>query len=287
MATGKQNKIYGNPNWRPLKVRDTLQFVRGNVSGFAHEGSEVNTANVAGPNSTPGGSPDVPFVIGVFSAFSEAAQPGNIRAIDSELLFNYAGSTFVAVNPTGIDGQPTSANQNTSPASIAAVRGAVTVGGTYTGSTGGTAGVDPSRVTATTITGGFLYGVQGKLIIRGTIDTTNGEVQAAVVAQLDTSAATLTAGTIAALWIDGGSTSNLTSAQFDMIFMSNTTLTNAGAVINFAGNAADLFVLNTQNAVAGSFLRPTTTVSTQVGSMAISYWNGAAMVTGYIPIYSS
>jgi len=287
MATGKQNKIYSNLNWRPLKVRDAFQFVRGNVAPFSIVGGEATTATVVGPNTNPGASPDVPFVIGVYSAFDEAAQPGNIRVIDSELPFNYPGSTAIEVNPTGVDGQPTSANQNTASSSIAAVRGCVTVGGTYTSPA--VTSSFPSKTTTTTITAGYLYGVQGKLVFQGTLNTTNGEYQAAVLAQLDTSAATATytAGTITALWVDAGASSHLTSGQFDMIDVTNSTGVNARGVLNFFGSASDLFILNTSNAASGSFLRPTTTVSTQVGSMAISYWNGSAMVTGYIPIYSS
>ena len=243
MATGTQNKIYQNSSWRPLKVRDVFQFDRGNVSGFAHEGSEVGAAAVIGPNSTPGASPDVPFVVGVFSAMSEAAQPGNIRAIDSELLFNYAGSTFVAVNPTGIDGQPTSANQNASPASIAAMRGAITIGGTYTGSAAGTgtSGVDPSRTTATTITGGYLYGVQGKIIVRGTLATTNGEYSGALQGQLDLSAAVGVTSTLAMLWLDAGATASaaIISAptHISAIVVTNTTNALLDSVFTVIANA--------------------------------------------------
>ena len=163
MATGTQNKIYSNLNFRPLHTRDCVLYERGNVAPFSVIGGETGAASVIGPNSNPGGSPDVPSVIGVYSAMSEAAQPGNIRLIDSELLLNYAGSTAIEVNPTGIDGQPTSANQNTAANSIAAIRGGITVGGTYTSPA--VTSSFPSKTTATTITAGFLYGVQGKLTL--------------------------------------------------------------------------------------------------------------------------
>jgi len=246
MATGTQNKIYSNQNFRPLKIRDVFQFVRGNVSGFAHEGSETGAASVIGPNSTPGGSPDVPFVIGVFSAMSEAAQPGNIRAIDSELLFNYPGSVAVEVNPTGIDGQPTAGNQNTAATSIASVRGAITVGGTYTGATAGTgtAGVDPSRTTATTITAGFLYGVQGKLIVCGTINA-GSNVSAGLQGQLDLSAAVAITSPVAALWLDMGATASaaLISAPtyVNAIAVYNTTAAVINSAFQVIANATYLF----------------------------------------------
>lgn len=245
---------YGNENFKPIHIRDAFLFERGNVKGFATQGGETGTSEVIGPNSNPGAWPDAPCVIGVYTAFGAASQQGNIRSVDSELLFNFGGSTAVV-----------------SSGSIAAVRGGVSVAG------------------GTTITAGYLYGVQGKYILQGTLNTTNGEYQAAVFAQLDTSksTATYTAGTLTALWVDAGASSHLTSGQFDMVDITNSTGVNARGVVNFFGSASDLFILNTDNAASGSFLRPVTTVSSMVGSMAISYWNGSAMVTGYIPIYAS
>ena len=289
MATGTQNKIYQNSSWRPLKVRDSFQFVRGNVSGFAHEGSEVNAAAVIGPNSTPGASPDVPFVVGVFSAMSEAAQPGNIRAIDSELLFNYAGSTFVAVNPTGIDGQPTSANQNASPASIASVRGAITIGGTYTGSAAGTgtAGVDPSRVTATTITGGYLYGVQGKIIVRGTLATTSGEYSGALQGQLDLSAAVGVTSPLAMLWLDAGATASaaIISAptKISGIIITNTTNALLHSAISITANAS--YFLDASDVAFGGQNWAVAKTAGGNGAMALKVFvNGGIW---YIPLSAS
>jgi len=289
MATGKQNPIYGNPNFRPLKVRDTLQFVRGNVSGFAHEGSENGVQTVIGPNTTPGGSPDVPFVIGVFSAMSEAAQPGAIRAIDSELLFNYPGSTFVAVNPTGIDGNPTSANQNASATSIAAVRGAITIGGTYTGATAGTgtAGVDPSRTTATTITGGYLFGTQGKIIVRGTLATTNGEYSGALQGQLDLSAAVGVTSTLAALWLDLGATASaaIISAPTHVngIVVTNTTNALIHSAINIIANAS--YFLDATDVAFGGQNWALAKTAGAAGAMTLKVFvNGGIW---YIPLSSS
>ena len=288
MATGTQNPIYGNPNFRPLKVRDTLQFVRGNVSGFAHEGGENGTATVIGPNTTPGGSPDVPFVIGVFSAMSEAAQPGNIRVIDSELLFNYPGSTAIAVNPTGIDGNPTSANQNTAANSIAAIRGAITVGGTYTGATAGTgtAGVDPSRTTATTITQGFMYGVQGKITARGTIAIGSG-FNAALFGQFDTSASTvvLTSGYNAALVLDMGATSHLASSTvLDGQVILNTTACLINSAIRVIANATQLFDITDLNGGGPHFANTSAAIPTTSGGQLKVLVNG---VVRYIPLYST
>src|ERR1035437_9544601 len=89
MATGRQNQLYSNPNFRPLHVRDAVLYERGNVSAFAHEGSESGVATVVGPNSNPGAHPNTPFVVGVLTAFGAQYVPGNIRPIDSEVFFNY------------------------------------------------------------------------------------------------------------------------------------------------------------------------------------------------------
>jgi hypothetical protein len=284
MSTGTQNKIYtGKP---PLHVRDAMLFERGNVSGFAHEGSEVNAAGVIGPNSTPGGSPNTPFVIGVFSAMSAAAQPGAIRAIDSELLFNYAGSTFVAVNPTSIDGQPTAANQNASPTSIASIRGAITIGGTYTGATAGTgtAGVDPSRTTATTITGGYLYGVQGKIIVRGTLATTSGEYSAALQGQLDLSAAVGVTSPLSALWLDMGATASAAiiaaATHVNVVNITNTTNALVHAIFGVTANAA--FFMDLGDLAFGGQNWAVAKTAGANGAMALKVFvNGS---TWYIPL---
>ena len=288
MATGTQNKIYSNQNWRPLHIRDTFLFERGNVSGFAHTGGEQGTASVIGPNSTPGGSPDVPFVVGVFSAMSEAAQPGNIRAIDAELLFNYPGSTSIEVNPTGIDGQPTSANQNTTPNSIAAIRGAITIGGLYTGSGAGTGtgGVDPSRTTATTIAAGYLYGVQGKIYLGGTI-AISSDFAAALFGQLDTSGASavVSSGYVSALHLDMGATSALSAGS--SAFVNAETITNTcatlkmNAVLKVIANANYFMDLSESN-LTGNWIVGTTG-STAAGTLKV-------LVDGnvrYIQLYSS
>ena len=285
MATGTQNKMYSNLNWRPLHVRDTFLFERGNVAPFSVIGSETGTASVIGPNSNPGGSPDVPFVIGVYSALSEAAQPGNIRAIDSELLFNYPGSTAIEVNPTGIDGQPTSPNQNTNPNSVAAVRGAITIGGLYT-SPNPSSPSFPSKTTATTITAGFLYGVQGKVNLAGIINNAS-DFTAGLFGQLDTSAATavVTSGYVSALHLDMGATSSLSSGS--EAFVNAETITNTCAtlkmnsVLKIIANANYLFDLAESN-LTGNWIVGTTG-STAAGTLKVLV-NGAVR---YIQLYSS
>jgi hypothetical protein len=258
--------------------------VRGNVSGFAHTGGEDGVSSVIGPNSTPGAFPDVPFVIGVYSAFGEAAQPGNLRPIDSEILFNYPGSTAITVNPFplatlpggGTGGTPT----NTAAASIAAVRGGITIGGTYTEAAGiggagsGTAGVDPARTTATTISGGFLYGVQGKLIVAGTISSAN--YAAALQGQLDLSNAVGVTGNdaglgLSCLWLDAGAaaSSAVVSAptKISLAIMTNTTSAVIHAVQTIIANAAYLFDITDLS--GDTFVVTSSGVTTQAKSLKV------------------
>jgi hypothetical protein len=277
-----QNPIYSNQNWRPLKVRDSFQFVRGNISGFAHTGSESGTLGVIGPNSTPGAHPDVPFVIGVYSAYGAAAQPGNLRAVDSELLFNYPGSTSITVNPTGIDGTPTT--PNTASSSIVAVRGAITIGGIYTGATAGTgtAVVDPSRTTPTTIVGSsYLYGVQGKVVLNGGLANTggNGIIVTGLQGQLDISHTTVISSPLTAGWFDiGASASAALIASW--VPGSATGLDAQLGVAAKYGILAAAGITNTGStvvaapAVIGSF--PTTTITFDGGTATVDNIDAAA-----------
>jgi hypothetical protein len=102
--------------------------------------------------------------------------------------------------------------------SVAAVRGNATVD------------------TGSTLQTGYLYGVQGKLTIKGTIDTTHSEYQAALAGQLDVSAAAaaFTAGNLAILWLDTGDN---TGAAFSLNSVDAIKITNTGAGANSVLNS--------------------------------------------------
>ena len=284
MATGTQNKIYSNLNFRPLHTRDCVLYERGNVAPFSVIGGETGAASVIGPNSNPGGSPDVPSVIGIYSAMSEAAQPGNIRLIDSELLLNYAGSTAIEVNPTGIDGQPTSANQNTAANSIAAIRGGITVGGTYTSPA--VTSSFPSKTTATTITAGFLYGVQGKLTLGAGATLANGSnFNAALFGQLDTSAAgaAVSGLYLSALHLDMGAASSLSAgsnANVNVITATNTTSGLINSILKVIANAEYFADLDDVSTGGAHWLLTGKTASTFTTALRINI-GGTAY---YIPV---
>ena len=215
--------IYTNERWRPLHIRDTFLFERGNVKGFATQGGETGTSEVISANSNPGGHPDVPFVIGVYSAFGDSSlsaqgagiiQPGNIRMIDSEALFN-AGTSANSAIVSLPSGQ-----------SIATIRGCASIAQYTTFGNGATSGNN------------YLYGVQGKVFVQGTVNASSGFV-AALFGQLDTSgsAATVTSGYVSALQLDMGAASSLSSGSLAFV--------NAETILNTTGKAIHaVFLVN-------------------------------------------
>src|ERR1035437_1746858 len=289
--SGTQNHLYSNSNFRPLHVRDAVLYERGNVSAFAHEGSESGIATVVGPNSNPDAHPNTPFVVGALTAFGAAFIPGNIRPIDSEVLFNYPHSDERVATGVSIQANPfpLGAPTNAAAASIAAVRGAITIGGVYTGADAGsgTSGEDPSVTTATTIIKGFLYGVQGKFIVRGSLATTNGEYSAALQGQLDLSAAVSITSPLSALWLDLGATASAAiiaaPTKVNGIVITNTTAAVINAGMLFVGNATNLFDVTDLAAGGQHFFQHT---GAGLGTITTSYLvisvNGA---TYHLPLY--
>lgn len=91
--------------------------------------------------------------------------------------------------------------------------------------------------------GGFLYGVQGKLIPTGTLSGSSWN--AGVFGQLDISAATINAGQTAAIWGDMGATSGtITNATGMRMFAgTNTTAATLNSMIYLYGKTSNLFEL--------------------------------------------
>ena len=258
MSTNKFKSIN-----KPLHVRDTFMFERGNVAGFETVGGETGVNGPIGPNSNPGGTPDVPFVIGVYSSFGDSSlsasgaglnQIGNIRLIDSETLFN-AGTATNAATVT-ID----------SATSIVAVRGAHTIG------------------PYTTFGGGFLYGLQGKAIVRGTISAPQDVAVSAVQGQLDLSAAVGITGKVAALWLDAGATFSAAiissgEANVDLAVLTNTAPGTAiNSVFRVAANATYLFDISNASYSPFWFAGAPTTLD---GGIAINTPAGVRYIATY------
>jgi len=266
MANAAATNKFGNGKFRPLHVRDTFMFERGNVAGFATVGGETGVNAPIGPNSNPGAPPDVPFVIGVYSAFGDSSlsgggvgknQAGNIRAIDSELLFN-SGTVTNAASVSITAGQ-----------SITAIRGAINI------------------AQYTSVIQGYLYGVQGKFVLQGTLATTGGEYSAALVGQLDLSQAAGVTSALSALWLDAGATASAaiiaTPGNVSMINMTNTTSALITAALSFVGNAAYAFSLSDLAYGGPHFIITAAVGGSQTTKLKVLI-NGVAF---YIPLYTA
>lgn len=95
------------------------------------------------------------------------------------------------------------------------------------------------------ISGGYIYGTQGKIIATGTISNSGGGFEAGVLGQFDVSAATLgSTSYMAPIWGDwGGSAPSGTYAQCYGIAMTNSTAAILGAQVYLYGNATNLMNL--------------------------------------------
>lgn len=99
--------------------------------------------------------------------------------------------------------------------------------------------------------GGFLYGVQGKIIPTGTISGSSWN--AGVFGQLDISAATINAGQMAPIWGDYGATSHTLTDQTGLygIAMTNTTAAVLEGQLYLYGGAQNLMYLSTNAGLSG------------------------------------
>lgn len=204
-------------NYKPLVIRDNYLFVKGNLKGYETQGSETGVSEYVGANNNPGALADVPAVIAIAHNFGEATQPGNIRSIDVEVLMNFNGTTNI-----------------TSGQSIAGIRGCVSVASVTTFTSSGNA---------------YLYGVQGKAVIQGTVNTNAGFVSG-LFGQCDTSGAScvVTSGYISALQLDMGATSILTSSAYvNAATVLNTTQCLINSVMKVIANATYFMDLSESN----------------------------------------
>jgi hypothetical protein len=196
---------------------------------------------------------------------------GDFSTTGQTSTFSVAPTLNTATQTTfrAIDAEPVITSAVTSVSgNVAAVRGNITQNAS------GTLGAQS-----------FLYGVQGKLTLKGTLVQGSG-FAAGVFGQVDTSASGFvhTSGYLAPIMGDFGATSIMTSdANANMITVLNTTNCIINAGFKFIGNASYAFDLTDLNYGGAHFVRPTTTVSSMTGSIAVLI-NGAVR---YIPVYTS
>jgi hypothetical protein len=144
-----------------------------------------------------------------------------------------------------VSGSTTSAT----PGTIRAFKGLMT-GTNATMTSGNLVGVR-GEVDYVGASGGFLYGIQGKLIPTGTISGSSWN--AGVFGQLDISAATVNAGQMAPIWGDYGTSSGTLTDQTGLygIAMTNTTAVVTQGQIYLYGGSQNLLLLNTNLGLSG------------------------------------
>lgn len=99
--------------------------------------------------------------------------------------------------------------------------------------------------------GGFVYGVQGKIIPTGTLSGSSWNI--GVFGQLDISNATVNAGQMAPIWGDYGASSHTLTDQTGLygIAMTNTTAAVLQGQLYLYGGAQNLMFLNTNAGLSG------------------------------------
>lgn len=180
-------------------------------------------------------------------AFSQANIVASVFENASAPVLNYQGS----VNITG---------------AVVAERGALTV------------------AAGTTVASGFLYGAEGKLIVKGTLSTAN--FSAGLVGQLDLSTATLSSpGPIAAIWGDMGASMSASAisgeADLQVLLLTSTC---PGSSINSAIKVETLstYLLDLSDSSYASGYATSSTAGTQLGRIKIKLPSG----DGYINVFA-
>ena len=161
------------------------------------------------------------------------------------IFYNTAG--IVTENIAGLNNVP---NSSATPGTVRSLWSEITSSAT-TMTSGNLVGVRGS-ITYVGASGGFLYGVQGKLIASGTISGSSWN--AGVFGQLDISAATINAGQMAPIWGDYGATSGTLTNQTGLygIAMTNTTAAVLAGQLYLYGGATNLMLLNTNAGLSGT-----------------------------------
>ena len=181
-----------------------------------------------------------------------AQNPPITRLLDSEPDLVYQGNVSLGVVPTD---------------TLAAIRGNSTID------------------TGCTLLQGYLYGVQGKITLKGTINQTHGEYNGALVGQLDFSAATAVTAVngLGMCWLDAGASAIAGSlAKVSGLIITNTVATNPlHAVI--AVPLADAVYFMDLNDTADSHWVVGTTATTAAGTLKCLV-NGAVR---YIQLFSA
>lgn len=193
-------------------------------------GSGTASAKAASDNALPTvASVSGATVVNQMAVYADTA--GTIKG-DSNIAVDHPYTTSSATPGTirAFTGDMNGTNATMTSGNLVGLRGSVT----YVGASGG-----------------FLYGVQGKLLPSGTISGSSWN--AGLFGQLDISAATVNAGQMAPIWGDYGASSGTLTDQTGLygIAMTNTTAAVLQGQVYLYGGAQNLLLLNTNSGLSG------------------------------------
>lgn len=235
------------------QLKSAVSITGGTIAGVTLTGSAYNGTVGATTPST--------------GAFTTLSSSGTYTATGLISQSNTTTATALS-NTYGVVGAMTASATGITSGNLRGVRGSVTMSGTVTG-------------------GAYLYGVQGKYIMSGTQNHADSRI-GAVLAQLDCSAATCTAGYLDAIWADMGATGPTAgwNTNSNCIRCTNTTSGNVNSIYYGYGKAAYGFDLSDNSsgwiAAAGTGSGSWANSSYQAATYVIKVnINGA---TKYIPL---
>ena len=226
------------PEIRPMVVPDSLATIT--AAGYLNNsflgGQAVSPFSLLpiiynyteGQSSYSMGWFQVSITSGIVTLFVQPALPGSTPWVNTVVETVAAPGTV-----RSITGKITDTVTTITSGNLVGVRGEVDVVG---------------------ISGGYLYGVQGKVIPTGPVSNSGGGFEAGVLGQFDVSAATLgSTSYMAPVWSDFGATA--TSGTYAQAFLysgTNSTAAILGAQINLYGGATSLMDLTDNNALVGA-----------------------------------
>lgn len=146
---------------------------------------------------------------------------------DGVLTQSKTVSTAALGTVRGIHGQVTASNAAIASGNTVGVRGLCTLSGVVSAG------------------GAFFYGAQGKLVVSGTMNHADSRL-CGLIAQIDTTGATLTTGQLSALWVDhGAGVTGAGGGQFNMVRITNTVSgSKPNAIIYAHSNATNVLDLS-------------------------------------------
>ncbi len=252
--------------------------------------SAVTTANFINPKAI---QPSVVYPTDIFDIIYGFDTTAGVGTYGEFLPTITSGVITLTETPTNLVGPVTVMASTTSatPGTIRAFKGVITDTATVITS-GNLVGVR-GEVDYVGASGGFFYGVQGKIIPTGTLSGSSWN--AGVFGQLDISAATINAGQIAPIWGDYGANSHTLTNVTGMygIAMTNTTAAVLAGQLYLYGGATNLLLLNTNAGLSGTtYFQTAGTGSGSPGNVSYQPATEALQISVngthyWLPLYSS